>query len=326
MIKELLDKYFNIETVNEIIDQVKIPETFAYNKFFASAGEGILGDTAIVPIKRGASVILKSVSREAEHLIYEDNDTYLLSIKLPRFPLKSVIPASDLNIIKSLETQSAVLETLGQRLGTIYKGHKDSFITTLEYMAIGALFGKVIDGEGKTLFEFSSSLAPIEFKDSTTIENLSKIDDALSNELGTNAGYSVVASRKFINKLANKATTENLFKLNQARWLEDGKRRILEVYGTKFTPYVANYKNTEGVVTPFLEDGTAIVTPELGNVYRLYYGRADHTQAISQKPKLFFAATPEELPLGAGYAVVSETKPLPVCLRPNALIRLAFSD
>jgi hypothetical protein len=327
MIKALLDKYFKAETVQKIIEQTKLPETFAYNKFFASAGSPVLGDSVKIPIKRGASVVLHSVSPEAEHLIHEDKDVYLLSVELPRFPLESIIQASTLNTVKALDTEANQVETLAKIIGDLIKGQKESFITTLEYMSIGALFGKVFDGKGKALFEFSSALTPIEFKGYTIIESLNTIDDALSTELGTTVGYSVIASREFINKLANKATTEGLFKLNQARWIEEsGGRRVLEVYSTKFIPYTAHYKNTAGEDKAFLEAGTAIVTPQISEAYKLYYGRANHTQAINRAPTLFFTAAPEALPKGRGYSIVSEMKPIPVCVRPNALIRLAFSD
>jgi hypothetical protein len=42
-------------------------------------------------------------------------------------------------------------------------------------------------------------------------------------------------------------------------------------------------------------------------------------------PKLFFAAKPEELAKGKGWGIETETKMIPYCVRPGALIKLKFS-
>lgn len=317
-------RLFTVAAMMEIIDQTKTAPSFAFDKYFTSR-KGVMGTSVNIPIKKGAGIILESVSPNAEHLIHEDGDKYILTVSLPRFPLESIISASDLNELKALDGKEDKVQALSQMIGEKLKEHKDSFMTTIEYMSIGALFGKVMDGKGNTLFEFSSGAAQKEFKSSKSIiTSLNEIDDALVEELGTEVGYSILASRTFISGVADRATTEKLFEQGQAKWINENEKRVLEVHGKKFIPYTAKYKNSKGVVKSFIADNEAIVTPDSADVYKLYYGRANHTQALNKAPKLFFSASPEPLPKGKGYSIVSETRPLPACVRPGALIKLKY--
>lgn len=322
---DLILKYFTVEAMVKIANQIKAAPSFVFDKFFNKNKIGVLGSSISVPIKKGAGIVLESVSPNAEHLIQEESEKFIVTINLPRFPLISNITANELNTIKSLENTNEQLETLVEKTTDILSEHKNSFLTTIEHMCVGALFGKVTDGMGNVLFEFSSSAPKQEFKGKTIINSLNSIDDALTGELGTIPPYDILASRTFIDRLATKATSEDLFKQNQAGWEEVDGIRSLVIYGKKFIPYSATYKNGKKQPIKFIPDGEAIVTPLSAEVYSFYYGRADHTEAVGKKPTLFFAAKPEELPLGRGYAITSETKSIPVCIRPAALIKLIFS-
>ncbi len=322
---ELL-KYFTLTSVVAIITQIKAAPTYIYDKFFAKTAEGKLSPSLEVPIYKGSGVILESVSEEGKHLVVDHGDKYMLTLTIPRFPLEKTIPASELNQMLALDGKKEQVESLAQRLGQIAQGHKDSFLTTLEFMAVGALFGKVMDGKGKTLVEFKKSgNDPLVLDANTTIiSHLNAIDDALEAELGHVPAYEILASRSYINGLAERAVAEELFKGGQAEWIEKEGRRILSVHGTSFVPYSASYKNTRNQTKKFLEDDRAVVTPLDSKVYKTYYARANHVDAQKLPPKLFFMAPPEKLKKGAGYSVVSEMRAIPLCVRPGALIPLKY--
>ncbi len=323
--KELL-KYFLVTQMVAIIEQLKAAPKYVYDKYFAKNTEGKISPNIQIPIYKGAGVVLESVSEEGEHLVTDGGDKFLIDLTIPRFPLEKTITAAELNTIKSLNGKEQV-QTLSQRIGQILKEHKNSFKTTLEYMAVGALFGKVTDGKGKTLFEFKSSQKPVVVnKDKETISILNEIDEKLEAELGYIPAYEVLASRTFIDNIASLAKKEELFKNNLASWEEDNGRRVLVIHGTKFIPYSASYKNTKGQTKKFLEDNKAIVTPLDENVYKTYYSRANHTEAQTMGPKMFFAAQPEPLPKGKGWNVISEMRAIPICIRPGALINLEYQN
>lgn len=323
---EAIFKYFSLTTMLKIIDQTKVSASFAYDKYFSKSKKKVMGSMARIPIKKGAGIILESVSPNAEHLIQDDGDHYMLVIELPRFPLEKSISASELNELQALDDKEEQTQALSELIGFILKGHKDSFMTTIEFMCIGALFGKVVDGKGKVLFEFETTADTVEFKSNKTlVDSLNNIDDALVEELGTEAGYDILASREFITGITALATAEKLFEQNEAKWVDEDGKRVLVVHGKKFIPYTAKYKNTQGVTKRFIPSNEAIVTPHSEDVYKLYYGRANHVEAMSKTPTLFFSAKPEKLKKGAGYTLVSESRPLPVCVRPGALIKLKYT-
>ena len=321
---DLIKRFFTVAVVMQIINQVKTTNTFVFDKLFKSNAKSVLGNSVDVPIKKGAGVVLESVSPSAEHLIHEESDKYIVTIPLPRFPLEAIITANELNTIKSLESQNDQVESLSKRIGEILKEQKTSFLTTYEHMCGGALFGKVTDGKGNVLFEIKNNNNPIEFKDIDSIAALNKIDEQLEGELGIVPEYEVLASRTFIDELSKKAVVEDLFKQGLCRWEDDNGRRVLFVHGKKFIPYSATYKNQKGTAVKFIADKKAVVIPSHPDIYQFFYGRADHTSAVTKAPTMFFSAAPEELAKGRGYSIISETKAIPVCLRPEALINLSF--
>lgn len=318
-------KLWTLITTMTAINQIKESSTFVFERYFKAKGKGILGNTAELKIKKGAGIILKSIAPGADRLVKDMGDIFLLTIKLPRFGLSETILAHELNEFESLEGE-AKAEAVSKRITEILTEHKNDYMTTIEYMSTGALFGKVVDGEGKVLFEFNTTAPKTEFKSKTITESLNAIDDALVEELGKEVPYEVLASRTFLTRLAAKATTEDLFKNGSAKWLKGSdNKRVLEVLGTTFIPFNPSHTDENGNKKNYIPDGEAIVIPTSEDVFKLVYGRADHTQAVKAAPKLFFAAAPEELERGKGWIIETETKPLPYCIRPGALIKLKFT-
>lgn len=235
------------------------------------------------------------------------------------------ISASEINDLKSFDTpdQKAALATL---IGDIQSEHKSSFLTTLEYMAAGSLFGKIIDGEGNILFEFKGESDSIEVKSNEDpINFLRTIDKKLVTELGKNVNYTGLASDEFMDKLWTLCVSLKLDEKKQAQWIEKEDRRCLEVYSTIIYPYSATYKNLEDEELRFIPEDEAVFVPKVNDAFTTYYGRADHVEAVSKAPIQFFGAI-DPMPRGAGYNVLSEMKSIPVCHRPSAIIKAKWTE
>lgn len=320
-IKELMSK-FEVSTMLQAHDQFKKSPQYIYDTYFTNQ-EGILGQSVEVKILRGAGIILSSTSPEAEHLIQKTDKEFIVPISLPRYPLKAIINASELNTLKSFDNEAGALESLADRIGYEVKKHNESLKTTLEYMCAGALFGKVLDGDGKVLFEINNKSQATKMDNTKKIiEFINEYEKRLSDEFGYLPNYEVLSSLEFIDALNQKALSENLFQQNNARWINEENKRILEVYGIKFIPYHATYKNASGVSKKYLDDG-AIVVPKNTDAFKLIYGRANHTEALEHAPTMIFTSSPKELDDGRGWAIYSEMRALPVCVRPEALIKLS---
>lgn len=318
MYEELM-RNFQTKTMVEIISQMKTNKGFIFNKFFTKKG-GVNGNIVKVPIQKGEGIILHSVSPYADHIIHDKGNVYMVDLTLPRFPLESVILAAELNELEIYSSHAEKLKSLAQLIGKYAGEHKNSFVTTLEYMAAGALFGKVMDGDGKILFEFESERDVVEFKsDQDPITALRAIDTIVSDEFGSDISYTGLASNEFMDKLWARCVELKLDEKKQAAWVEKDNKRCLEVHGTTIYPYSATYKNEKGASKRFIPEGNAVFIPNEDSIFNVYYGRADHSEALRNAPTEFFS-TLEPLAKGKGYSVLSETKQIPVCLRPSAVI------
>lgn len=311
---------WNVKNTTNTLSQMKVTNTPIFDQYFKNKGRGILGNTTTIKIMKGSGLILQSVAPDAEHLVHERPTVFEVAVKLPRFPLENTISASTLNEISSLDDQSQPIQ-LATEVGAIQKEHRLSFDTTLEYMATGALFGKVMDGTGNTLFEFASTRPQVEFKSGKKLlTSITEIDDAMVEELGMNPGYVIKCGRGFYNHVMGLAEAEDLFTKKLASIVTEGETIYLVVHGRRFEAYTVKYQNTHGQMVSFVGDLEMAAIPNSDAFTDFIYGRADHTGAAKSTPSLYFGTT-EELPKGRGVVVLSETKPLPVCLNPNAVIR-----
>lgn len=318
-------KLWTLTTILTAIEQTKAVSSKIFDKYFKANAKPVMGNTATLKIRKGAGVVLETILPGAERLVKDLRDVYEITIKLPRFGLQDTILPYEINEFETLEGE-AKAEAVSKKIATILKEHKDDYMTTLEFMCVGALFGKVVDGSGKVLFEFRSTATPIEFKNKEIDIALNEIDNALVEELGTEVPYEILCSNEFYNKVVAKAKTAGDFENKTASYIDEDGTRILVSHGKRFVPYRTSYTDENGNTKKFLKANEAIVIPKSEKVYEVVYGRADHTEAVKVAPKMFFAATPQELERGKGYAIDTEMKAMPYCTRPGALINLVFSN
>ena len=318
-------KLWTLVTTMKAINQLKTAGSFVFDKYFKAKGKPVMGNTAKLKIKKGASIVLKAIAPGADRLVKDTKEIYELTIELPRFGLSGQILAHEVNQFESLEGEAKV-EAVSQKITEILQEHKDDYMTTIEYMATGALFGKVIDGDGVVLFEFNTTANPVEFKDKDHIEALDEIDEALVDELGNEVPYEILADATFIKRLSTAAKAAGEFGTGgQASWLDEDGKRVLVYNSKRYIPFRASWKDENGDRQPFIAEGEAVVIPLSADVFKHVYGRADHTEAMKAAPKLFFASKPELLEKGKGWGLETEFKMIPYCVRPGALIKLKYS-
>ncbi|WP_300827086.1 major capsid protein [Helicobacter sp. UBA3407] len=323
-VQESLSK-FTQSTMQGIIKQTKATPSYLLDSLFKEQ-RGSIPKTIEVVIKKKDSFILNALSDEAQRQVVERDKEYILSLTLPRFAMRNTITPDEINNLKSFENTEGLTQALAQRIGEILSDCKNSYQTTLEYMAVGAIFGRIFDGEGKELFKLESTTSALSLESGKTLfESINALDDKFADVFGYVPNYKVLVSREFYDALHKKAKDEGLFQdTNPNARIENG---VITLYGKTFQPYVAKYKNDKGKVLDFLSGKKGIAIPlDVPNVFKLFYARANHTQALNKAPELFFAAAPEELSGGQGYAIDTEMRAMPVCVQPDALIQVDFKN
>ncbi len=324
-ISELIKKYWSLVNTQKLIDQTPASPSYVYAKYFAGNLVSKESKNITVYIKKGKDLVLTSLGGSDDRSVIDRDSVYELSLKIPRFALTDHILADEMNEFKSLDGEANVLEALSKKIGDISKSHKNSYMTTLSFMSIGALFGEVSDGEGKVLFSFKNTATPIDFKSTIKIiESLNNIDDALVDEFGIEVAYEILCSRTFLSGVAILAQTENLFEQGQAKWEDRDNKRVLIVHGVAFIPFTAKRKNEKGADKTFIANSKAIVVPiNTQDTFQTFYTRANHPQAIGAVPTQFFMSSPKET--DKGYKIDTEMVAITICTRPGALIPLVYS-
>jgi len=318
-------KLWSLKTILSAIEYTKVVNSKIFDRYFKENTKPVMGNTAKLKIQKGAGIVLKTILPGASRMVQDLKNVYEITIDLPRFGLQALITPHEINEFESLDGEVKA-EAISKKIATILKEHKDDYMTTLEFMCVGALFGKVVDGQGRVLFEFKSTANAIEFKNKSIDIALNEIDEALVDELGAEVPYDILCSSSFFSKLVQQAKSSKSFEDKTAFYIDEDGTRVLSFYGKRFIPYRASYIDENGTKQKFLEENKAIVIPSSQKVYEIIYGRADHTEALKVAPRMFFAATPQELQRGAGWAIDTEMKAIPYCTRPGALINLNFSN
>ncbi len=318
-VEQLLKNKWSPNNVTEKLLHQKPIQTVLFDKYVKDR-KGQVGANFTVKIKTGAGVILESLSPEAEHLVHDRGDVVEFETKTARYALSNPITPEKLDNIESFKGEDKSL-SLAEEIGEVQREHKESFDTSIEYQTAGALFNKVMDGNGKVLFELNYDGVTVDFKSDGSKKLRVSITEA-TRHIKTTLGLqkvkiSSLAGPSFMDKLNQLCLTEDLFKSNQAKWIDKDGSSILEVYGVLFEEYVATYKNSEGEDKDFIPADSCVFLPEDGNIFKLRFSRANDTKATGLKPKLYFGAI-EELPKGRGWEVRSECRPLVYNSRPAA--------
>ena len=322
---ELL-KLFTVDAMTEIIEQKKVDQSFVTDTFFKTWTPTLSNSHNII-LKKSSGVILESVSENGEHLVTKDGDETIISVPLPRFPQVDVISASEMNLLKTLNTQKEQAKSLSVTIGNKLADQKSNIINTLEYMAVGAIFGKVMDGKGNVLFSLSAAnRTKINITNSTDVLTLlCDIEKAQAEKLGRAKPYIALLTRDLYNELLKLVTDQGYIKSGAAKVFNKNDVLTLEIFGKTFMPYDASYINQKGKATSYMTGKQGIVVPLASEMFEIVYGRANHTSAVGKAPTKFFAAAPEVLDKGKGWSIVSESRTIPICNRLDAIVELAFT-
>lgn len=322
--EELL-KLFTTNEMTSASEQIKVSPQYLTNRYFKNK-EHIVGENAEISIVRGKGIVLNSVGSDAEHIKTPNNKEYKISVSLPRYPLIDKLTSSDLNKFRVYNGNELQLEALTKKVGSILAKQKSSIVTSIENMAAGAIFGRVVDGNGKVLFELENKSKSVELsKSKSLLDNKLEIDKILCKELGTTHNeYTILCSPSYYQAVYDLAIAQDLFKTNQATTISSDDNASLVVHGVKYVIYQAYYENDKGETIEFIKDGEAYVVPDNTDIFKFIYGTANHTEAFNTAPTLIFSPAPEELPNGMGYSITSESRPLLYCERPEAIVKLVI--
>ena len=334
-------------SANTLTDNVNVvPNIYGrLNELGLFRDEPIPTTTVSVNIVNGVLNLLPTRPRGAPGTLGTPEKRKLKSFVVPHIPHNDAVLATDVqNMIAwasgltsvSLET---VIGYMNRKLITMRRKHA----ITLENLRMGAVKGQILDADGTLLLdlfaEYGVTQKTFDFLLGTPGTDVGGICDDISgytqdNLLGDTLTYiHGLASPSFMKRLLGHASVKAAYQFfNQANGgnpNRDNLRKQFPFHGILFEEYrgTATYLNEDGSTTvqQFVPDGDVRLFP-MGTTetFSNYWAPPDFVSAVNEPPSAdaqVFVAPLEPMKFGKGLEVHTESNPLPLCKRPQLLVR-----
>lgn len=203
---------------------------------------------------------------------------------------------------------------------------------THEYQRIGAIKGKVIDADGKTVlldifqrfgldrpkafsFELNNGSTDVSAK---CVDILDIQEDQLGNV--TSSGARAYCGKEFWKKLiSHKNVRETYLGSEAASALRGDRRQAFEFGGILWERYRGKHGDK-----PFVDDGKAILVPEgVPDLFISAFAPADYMETVNTEGLPYYAKL-ERMPFDKGVMGEAQSNPLHICTRPLAVRELTI--
>jgi hypothetical protein len=263
------------------------------------------------------------------------------SFTVPHFEAESKVMADEVQDLRSFgandDTTDAVADVVNERMTDLRASHE----VTLEYLRLGALQGIILDGDGSstlynlfTEFGVSQQVQDFQFSSATLdVRGLCiAVERLIENELGGSpvTGYRAFCGDSWFDTMVKHANVVNTLLYQESGFLRtdfrnpalptpQGGLRMFEFGGIVFE----NYRGSVGGVS-FIDTNQAFVFPEGTDIFQTYFAPADFAETVNTPGlPLYAKIAPGELNRFA--KIHTQSNPLPLCLRPRAVVKLTKS-
>lgn len=231
-------------------------------------------------------------------------------------------------------------EAVGRKLSTLRKSHAQ----THEYMMMSALKGQVVSPDGTVFadlysdFGFTQKVIDFLLGTSTTdvdakIRELIRHIEDNSYAGGSVGGIRVLVSQEFFDKLISHESIREAYLYFQAanqagggQPLRDDLRRSFSHQGVVFEEYRGSVVKMDGATERFIDadDGYAFPTG-VEDMFEIWQGPAHHINYANTVGEELYSWSVLQ-PDGSGIELYSQSAPLPLCRRPQALVKVTTSN
>lgn len=346
--------------MSTVLDYLKAPE-FADDKLTESinippyetgrpAQLGIFADTPIATtyVRLGYTsdeiTIIPARERGGESNLNMRGDRQGVMIDIPHFPLDDKITPADLQNLTAWGNDR-VFETLGNVVNNKLTSIRSKHDATHSHLDWGALNGMVLDAEGKLLldlyekFEITQTVISFDLNvDGTDVSAKNRIAKAAVRKAlrGTaSTGMIALAGPAFFDKyVAHKWVRESLAQyptaaVNPSR---DDVQDTFSFAGLRLERIDEefNFRRPDGtfIARPAIADDEAVLLPLGTPHFKRYIAPpdtiTDANRAPSPSDKIFIST--EDLKHGKGREVHSESNVMPICTRPDLMVKLTMEE
>ena len=253
------------------------------------------------------------------------------SFVIPHIPHDDAVLPEETQGIRAFGSETET-EALSDLLAIKLQNMRNKHAITLEHLRMGALKGVILDADGSTLYnlytEFGITAKTVNFALTTSsTEVLTKvlevkrhIEDNLKGEFMT--GILCLCSQGFFDALIiHPKVKEAYARWQQGLMLFTDNRTGFTFGGITFEEYRGQATDAAGTVRKFIADDEAHFVP-LGTAatFRSYFAPADFNETANTLGLALYAKQ-EPRKFGRGTDLHTQSNPLPICLRPEVLVK-----
>ena len=325
---------FNMAALTAAIN--KLPNNYGLiEQLNLMPAQGVRTRTILVEEQNGVLNLLPTQPVGAPGTLGTQGKRNVRSFVIPHIPHDDTVLPEEVQGIRAFGSESemeAIANVIAQKLQTM----RDKHAITLEHLRMGALKGVILDADGSTLYnlytEFGITPKTVNFALTTSsTEVLAKvlevkrhIEDNLKGEFMT--GIMCLCSPSFYDALTTHAKVKEAFMYFQRSQALGGDYRSGFVFGgVEFREYRGQATDPNGTVRKFIADDEAHFFP-LGtaNTFRTFFAPADFNETANTLGLPIYAKQ-EPRKFGRGTDLHTQSNPLPICLRPEVLVKATKS-
>jgi hypothetical protein len=286
---------------------------------------GVTTTSIVVEEKSGRLALIKTTPRGAPAATIGSQKRTERSFKIPHLKEESTVLADEVQNVRAFGSESnaeAVQAVVNERLSDLRAMHE----VTLEHMRAGAIQGLILDSDGSTLFnlftEFGVVQQTSEIDLTGDIVNEIVAAKRLSeNELGSEpvSTYRALCGDEFFDGFRAAAKVRDTYLAQQGVTLRQDLRGGFEFGGVIWE----NYRGATGG-TAFIATDEAYLVPEGTNIFKTYFAPATYAETVNTIGLPMYAKIAIDPEFNEWAKITSQSNPLPLCLRPRAVVKLTL--
>jgi len=250
-------------------------------------------------------------------------------IPVPHLPQNDTVLADSVQDVRAFDSDNrleSVSEVVSQKQTQMIQNHE----VTEEFLRIGAIQGQVIDGDGTTVLvdlfsEFNVAEVSIDLDlTDQAIETkvwCMNVRRAIEDALG---GTVFSGIRGFCgNGFWDNFITHDSVKTAFDRWQSGNFFRQDQRVSGGFeycNIFFENYRGSVGNQLFIPDDVCRFVVEGVDGLFQTHYAPADYVETVNTMGQRFYSKQ-ERMPFDRGVELETQSNPLPICNRPNTLIK-----
>ncbi|WP_419835368.1 major capsid protein [Endozoicomonas atrinae] len=291
---------------------------------------GINTTTAMVESRNGELILLPTSERGAPAPQAKGGKRKVRSFVIPHIPYDSTIVADEVRNVRAFGSESSlegVKTVVNQRLSEMNANHE----VTLEHLRLGAIKGQILDSDGSSViydlfqeFGVSQQTHTFKFSDAATdvriqcVKLRRKVDQALGAQ--PYSGLRAFCGADFYDALVGHDYVKDAYH----RYQDSALLRNDPKSGFRFGDIDwEEYRGQVGNV-PFIKADEAYVIPEGTGIFRTWFAPADFIETVNTIGLPRYAKQ-KILDFDKGVQLHTQSNPLPICLKPRAVIQCKMS-